>query len=144
MNSGVSNMNRVGRYASSEEADDLTLMNMVLELPEKDKMLMWSEGYIDLVIEKLPSYARDILETRISKWDDTVAYYRLQLEGIAAEEEFKKKLMGERKEFALFVNERYPEFTSLLFLIYDGNLKDGDLRRFVYRRRFGAHKKYLH
>ncbi|MCM3768783.1 hypothetical protein [Neobacillus niacini] len=137
-------MNRVGRYASSEEADELTLMNMVLELPEKDKMLMWSQGYIDLVVEKLPSYARDILETRISKWEDTLAYCRLQLDDIVAKEEFKKKLMGERKKFALFVNERYPEFTSLLFLIYDGNLKDGDLRRFVYRRKFGDNKKYLH
>lgn len=134
----------VGKYAASEGADDLTLMNMVLELPEKDKMLMWSQGYIHLVVEKLPIYARDILETRIRKWEDTLGYYRLQLDAIVTEEEFQKKLMGERKEFALFVNQYYPEFKSLLFLIYDGNLKEGDLRKFVYRRRFGAHKKYLH
>lgn len=137
-------MNSVGKYAVSEGADDITLMNMVLELPEKDKMLMWSEGYIDSVIEKLPIYARDILETRIAKWEDTLAYYRLQLDNIVADEGFKKKLMGERKEFALFVNEHYAEFKSLLFHIYDGNLKPVDLRKFVYRRRFGALKKYLH
>jgi hypothetical protein len=140
----VSNMNSVGRYAASEGADDITLMNMVLELAEKDKMLMWSEGYIDLVIEKLPIYARDILDKRIAKWEDSLAYYRLQLDKIAADEEFKQKLMSERKEFALFVNEHYPEFKSLLFLIYDGNLKPIDLRKFVYRRRFAAQKKYLH
>jgi hypothetical protein len=137
-------MNRVGKYAASEGTDDLTLMSMVLELPEKDKMLMWSQGYIDVVVEKLPIYARDILQTRINKWEDTLAYYRHQLEEILAEKEFKKILMGGRKEFALFVNEHYHEFKSLLFLIYDGNLKDDDLRKFIYRRRFSSQKKYLH
>ncbi|MDN3018671.1 hypothetical protein V7161_07585 [Neobacillus drentensis] len=137
-------MNRVGKYASSEHVDDIELMNMVFELPEKDKMLMWSEGYIDLVIEKLPIYAQDILENRKEKWEDTKIYYEKQLKQILNDEEYKNKMMGERKEFALFVKERYPEFQSLLFLIYDGNIKDKDLRKFVYRRRFGARKNYLH
>jgi hypothetical protein len=53
-------------------------------------------------------------------------------------------LWGERKEFALFVQEQYPDYQALLFLIFDNNLKDDDLRKFVYRRRFGATKKYLH
>ncbi|MGG1679172.1 hypothetical protein ACIFOT_26115 [Neobacillus sp. NRS-1170] len=137
-------MNRVGKYAASEHADDIELMNMVFELPEKDKMLMWSEGYIDLVIEKLPIYAQDILENRKEKWEDTKIYYETQLKQILNDEEFKNIMKGERKEFALFVKEWYPEFQSLLFLIYDGNIKDKDLRKFVYRRRFGTRKKYLH
>lgn len=137
-------MNRVGKYAASENADDIELMNMVFELPEKDKMLMWSEGYIDLVIVKLPIFAQDILESRKDKWEDTKVYYEKQLKQIINDEEFKKKVKGERKEFALFVMERYPELQSLLFLVYDGNLKDNDLRKFVYRRRFASRKKYLH
>ncbi|MGG3470953.1 hypothetical protein ABES02_26170 [Neobacillus pocheonensis] len=137
-------MNRVGKYAASEHADDIELMNMVFELPEKDKMLMWSEGYIDLVIEKLPLYAQDILENRKDKWEDTKVYYEKQLKQILDDEEFQHKVKGERKKFALFVMERYPEFQSLLFLIYDGNINEKDLRKFVYRRRFGSRKKYLH
>jgi len=137
-------MNKVGKFAVNNTVDDLELMNMVFELPEKDKMLMWSEGYIDLVIEKLPEYARDVLKTRKDKWEDTKAYYEKKIEEITNEEEFKLKRKGERKEFALFVKEQYPEYLSLLFLVYDGNLKDDDFRRFVYRRRQGARKKYLH
>lgn len=137
-------MNRVGKYAANDTVDDLELMNMVFELPEKDKMIMWSEGYIDLVIEKLPEYARDVLENRKEKWEDTKAYYQKKIEDIINQEEFKLKQKGERKEFALFVMERYPEYQSLLFLIYDGNLKDDDFRKFVYRRRLGSRKKYLH
>ncbi|MFJ7730116.1 hypothetical protein ACIQXV_29040 [Neobacillus sp. NPDC097160] len=137
-------MNRVGKYATSGTVDDIELMNMVFELTEKDKMIMWSEGYIDHVIDKLPEYARDILEDRKEKWEDTKAFYEKQLNEIINQEEFKMKLMGERKEFALFVMQCYPEFRSLLFLIYDGNLKDDDLRRFVYRRRFSSRKNYLH
>ena len=137
-------MNRVGKYAISEVVDDLELMNMVFELPEKDKMIMWSEGYIDHVIEKLPEYARDILENRKEKWEDTKEFYEKNLEEIVNQNEFKQMLKGERKEFALFVKEQYPEYQSLLFLIYDRNLKDDDLRKFVYRRRFGANKRYLH
>ncbi len=136
-------MNRVGKYAASSAGDDLELMNMMLELTEKNKMIMWSEGYIDQVIEKLPVYARDILENRKEKWEDTKAYYEKQLNGIVNQEHFKMKLKGERKEFALFVMEQYPEFQSLLFLIFDRNLKDDDLRKFVYRRRFASRKKYL-
>jgi hypothetical protein len=137
-------MNRVGKYAANDTVDDLELMNMVFELPEKDKMIMWSEGYIDLVIEKLPEYARDVLENRKEKWEDTKAYYQMKIEDIINQEEFKLKQKGERKEFALFVMERYPEYQSLLFLIYDGNLKDDDLRKFVFRRRQGSRKQYLH
>lgn len=137
-------MNRVGKYATNDTVDDLELMHMVFELPEKDKMIMWSEGYIDLVIEKLPEYARDVLENRKEKWEDTKAYYEKKIEDISNQEEFKLMLKGERKEFALFVMDRYPEYQSLLFLIYDGNLKEDDFRKFVYRRRQGSRKKYLH
>jgi hypothetical protein len=137
-------MNRVGKYAANDTVDDLELMNMVFELPEKDKMIMWSEGYIDLVIEKLPEYARDVLENRKEKWEDTKAYYQMKIEDIINQEEFKLKQKGERKEFALFVVERYPEYQSLLFLVYDGNLKEDDFRKFVYRKRLGSRKKYLH
>ncbi|WP_144546935.1 hypothetical protein [Bacillus sp. X1(2014)] len=137
-------MNRVGKYAANDTVDDLELMHMVFELPEKDKMIMWSEGYIDLVIEKLPEYARDVLENRKEKWEDTKAYYEKKIEDIINQDEFKLMQKGERKEFALFVMERYPEYQSLLFLIYDGNLKDDDFRKFVYRRRQGSRKKYLH
>jgi hypothetical protein len=117
---------------------------MVFELPEKDKMIMWSEGYIDLVIDKLPIYARDTLENRMEKWEDTKAYFEKLLKEITKQEEFKIKMEGGRKEFALFVMEQYPEYQSLLFLIYDDNLKEDDLRKFVFRRRFSSRKKYLH
>ncbi|MCM3118023.1 hypothetical protein M3610_22580 [Neobacillus sp. MER 74] len=137
-------MNRVGKFAANDTVDDLELMHMVFELPEKDKMIMWSEGYIDLVIEKLPEYARDVLENRKEKWEDTKAYYEKKIEDIINQEEFKLMQKGERKEFALFVKDRYPEYQSLLFLIYDGNLKEDDFRKFVYRRRQGSRKKYLH
>jgi hypothetical protein len=137
-------MNRVGKYATSGEVDDIELMTMVFELDEKDKMIMWSEGYIDYVIEKLPVFARDILENRKEKWEDTKAFYEKKLKEIVNQDKFKKMLWGERKEFALFVQEQYPDYQALLFLIFDNNLKDDDLRKFVYRRRFGATKKYLH
>lgn len=126
-----------------KDMDDTELLKMVLELPEKDKMLMWSEGYIDLVIEKLPEYGQDILVNRVEKWEDTKAYYQDQLDNILSKEEMKLKMKSERKEFALFAMENYKEFQSLLFLSYDGNLKDVDLRKFVYRRRYGARKNYL-
>jgi hypothetical protein len=137
-------MNQVGRYAASEEVDDLELMKMVMELPEKDKMLMWSQGYIDHVVEKMPEYARDILEDRMKKWEDTKAFYLNQIEEILNDEEFKKQAKGERKEFALFVIERYRDLQALLFAAYDGKITEEDVRKFVYRRRFGGRKKYLH
>jgi hypothetical protein len=137
-------MNRVGKYASSNEVDETELLTMVFELSEKDRMIMWSEGYIDLVIEKLPSYARDILENRKKKWEDTKAFVQDELKEIINRSTFIKKLKGERKEFALFVMEHYPQYQLLLFLVYDGKLKDDDLRKFVYRRRFGSGKRYLH
>jgi hypothetical protein len=136
-------MNKVGKYATCEEVEEIQLMKMVFELTEKDKMLMWSEGYIDLVTEKLPVYARDILEERKKKWENTKAFYQNQLEEIIHHEDFKNKLKGERKEFALFVMKHYRPYQSLLFLIYDGNLKDDDLRKFVYMRRFGGRKSLL-
>jgi len=136
-------MNRVGKYAVSLEVDEIELMKMVFELTEKDKMVMWSEGYIDLVIEKLPVYARDILEGRKKNWEDTKEFYREKLEEIIHQEDFRNKAKGERKEFALFVMERYQQYQSLLFLVHDGNLKDADLRRFVFRRRFGGRKAFL-
>ncbi|MDR6998472.1 hypothetical protein [Neobacillus niacini] len=136
-------MNRVGKYASGKNVEDTVLLKMVLELPEKDKMLMWSEGYIDVVIEQLPNYGRDILVNRKEKWEDTVAYYQNQLKEILSKEDVKMKMKSERKEFALFVMKQYKEFQSLLFLSYDGNLKDVDLRKYVYRRRYGAHRGYL-
>jgi 3-oxoacyl-[acyl-carrier-protein] synthase III len=137
-------MNQVGRYAASEEVDGLELMKMVMELPEKDKMLMWSQGYIDLVVGKMPEYARDILENRKIKWEDTKAFYLNQIEEILNDEEFKKQAKGERKEFALFVMERYRDLQALLFAAYDGKITEEDVRKFVYRRRFGGRKKYLH
>lgn len=136
-------MNRVGKYAIEKDMDETELLKLVLELPEKDKMLMWSEGYIDLVIEKLPKYGQDILVNRKNKWEDTKAYYEDQLDKILSQEKMKIKMRSERKEFALFVMENYKEFQSLLFLCYDGNLKDLDLRKFVYRRRYGTGKNYL-
>jgi hypothetical protein len=140
----VKTVNRVGKYAASEDVDEIQLMKMVMELTEKDKMIMWSEGYIDKVIEKMPDFARDILEDRKKKWEDTKAYYKEQLEGITQNEVLKNKLQGERKEFALFVMEHYPEYQSLLFSIYDGNLSDDEVRKFVYRRRQGSRNRYLH
>jgi hypothetical protein len=137
-------MNQVGRYAAGEEVDGLDLMKLVMELPEKDKMLMWSQGYIDLVVEKMPEYARDILEDRKEKWEDTKAFYLDQIEEILNDEEFKKQAKGERKEFALFVMEHYRDLQSLLFAAYDGKITEEDVRKFVYRRRFGGRKKYLH
>ncbi len=137
-------VNQVGRYATGENVDDVELMKMVMELTEKDKMVMWSEGYIDQVIDKLPVFARDILENRKHKWEDTMAFYQKQLNDIVKNDEFKKRFIGERKAFALFVMEHYPEYQSLLFAYYDGNLKEDDFRKFVYRRRFSTRKKYLH
>jgi hypothetical protein len=139
----VSMMNRVGKYAIQKDMDETELLKMVLELPEKDKMLMWSEGYIDLVIDKLPEYGKDILVIRKDKWEDTKAYYQDQLDDILSKEEVKMKMKSERKEFALFVMENFNEFQSLLFLCYDGNLKDVDLRKFIYRKRYGTRKNYL-
>ena len=137
-------VNQVGRYAASREVDEFELMKMVMELPEKDKMLMWSKGYIDLVVEKMPEYARDILENRKEKWEDTKAYYQNQIEEITNDEEFMKQAKGERKQLALFVMEHYRELQSLLFAAYDGKITEEDVRRFVYRRRFSGRKKYLH
>lgn len=136
-------MNRVGKYALEKDLDELELLKMVLELPEKDKMLMWSEGYIDHVIEKLPEYGQDILVNRKEKWEDTKAYYQDRLKNILSKEETKRKMKSDRKEFALFVMENYKELQSLLFLYYDGNLKDVDFKKFVYRRRYRARKSYF-
>jgi hypothetical protein len=137
-------MNQVGRYAASEEVDEFELMKMVMELPEKDKMLMWSQGYIDLVVDKMPEYARDILENRKEKWEDTKAFYLNQIKEILNDEEFIKQARGERKQFALFVMEHYRELQSLLFAAYDGKITDEGVRKFVFRRRFGGKKKYIH
>jgi hypothetical protein len=136
-------MNRVGKYALEKDMNETELLIMVLELPDKDKMLMWSEGYIDLVIDKLPKYGQDILVNRKDKWEDTKAYFQDKLDNILSKEEMKMKMKSERKEFALFVMENYKELQSLLFLCYDRNLKDVDLRKFVYRRRYRTRKSYL-
>ncbi|MDF2904386.1 MAG: hypothetical protein K0S25_2024 [Bacillus sp. (in: firmicutes)] len=136
-------MNRVGKYSVSGEVDELLLMNMVFELSEKERMIMWSEGYIDLIIEKLPVFARDILENRKEKWEDTKAYIIDTLNQISGQRDFLERMNGERKQFAIFVIEHYRVYQSLLFLMYDGNLKDEDVRKFVYRHRFGAGKYSL-
>ncbi|MGJ7913361.1 hypothetical protein [Neobacillus sp. LXY-1] len=136
-------MNRVGKYALQKEMDETELLKMVLDLPEKDKMLMWSEGYIDHVIDQLPEYGKDILVNRIEKWEDTKAYYQDQLDEILSKEEVKMKIKSERKEFALFVMKDFKEYQSLLFLCYDGHLKNMDLRKFVYRKKYGTRKNYL-
>ncbi|WP_442593929.1 hypothetical protein [Neobacillus sp. D3-1R] len=135
-------MNRVGKYAISKDMDEIQLMNMVFELPEKDRMLMWLQGYMDQVIEKLPEYAKSILEEQKAKWEDTMEYVRNQLDQIVNQTDFIKATKAERKEFALFVMKKYPQYQSLLFRYYDKNLKDIDLKRFVYNRRFGP-KKFL-
>ncbi|MEH6946149.1 hypothetical protein V7068_03610, partial [Bacillus sp. JJ634] len=75
--------------------------------------------------------------------EDTKAYYQDQLDDILSKEEVKMKMKSERKEFALFVMENFKKFQSLLFLCYDGNLKDVDLRKFIYRKRYGTRKNYL-
>jgi hypothetical protein len=80
---------------------------------------------------------------RKDKWEDTKGYYQDKLDNILSEEEMKMKMKSERKEFALYVMENYKELQSLLFLCYDGNIKDVDLRKFVYRRRYGTRKNYL-
>lgn len=135
-------MNKAGKYASGSEVDDIQLMNMVIELTEKEKMAMWSEGYIDSVMEKLPVFARDILENRKKKWEDTKEYVQEQINDIVHEKEFRKRLQAERKEYALYVMSHYPQYQSLLFRYYDGNLKESDFKKFVYRNRYT--KKYLH
>lgn len=136
-------MNRAGKYASSENPDSLELLKIIYELTEKDRMIMWSEGYIDVVIEKLPDYAKDILLNKKEKWEDTKEFYKIKLKEITGTEEYKAAAAKTRKEFAMFVMEKYQPFQGLLFSQYDGNIKDSDLRKFVYRKRFGSKKKYL-
>jgi hypothetical protein len=135
-------MNKVGKYALGEDLDELKLMAMVFELPEKDRMLMWVQGYIEIVIDKLPTYAKDILQDRKLKWDDTKEYVQNQILSIAHQKEYKEAAKGTRKEFANFIKTRYPQFQTLLFRCYDGKLNELDLRKFVYNRRFG-YKGYL-
>lgn len=138
----VKALNKVGKYALSEDMDELQLMNMVFELPEKDRMLMWLQGYIDTVIEKMPTFAKNILLERKAKWDDTKEYVRAQVTNIGNQKEFIEAAKRTRKEFALFIKDNYPQFQSLLFRYYDGNLNELDLRKFVYHRRFGQ-KRFL-
>jgi hypothetical protein len=136
-------MNEVGKYAQVENLDELQLMQMVFELSEKDRMLMWQQGYIDLVNEKMPSYAKNILEDKIAIWEDTKAYFQKELMTIVQQEAFIDATKKSRKEFAIFVMTNYPDFQSLLFKYFDDQLTDDDLRKFVYRRRFVG-KRYLH
>ncbi|NHM29456.1 hypothetical protein [Neobacillus terrae] len=135
-------MNRAGRYAASDKSDPIELLHIIYELPEKDRMLMWVEGYIDLVIEKLPHYAKDILTSRKEKWEDTKEYIKEQVRDITKKEEYKHAEKKTRKEFALYVMSHYREFQSLLFSSFDGNIKEKDIRRYVYRRRFSGRHKY--
>jgi hypothetical protein len=138
----VKALNKVGKYAQRDDMDELKLMRMVFELPEKDRMLMWLQGYIDIVIEKMPTFAKNILQERKAKWEDTKEYVREQINTIGNQKEFIEATKRTRKEFALFLKENYPQFQSLLFRFYDGNLNELDLRKFVYHRRFGQ-KRYL-
>lgn len=135
-------MNKAGRYACGNEIDELQLMNMIIELTEKEKMAMWSEGYIDAVIEKLPPFAQDILEKRKAKWEDTKGYVQQQIDSIVKKPTFIEKLQAERKDFALYVMTSYPQYQSLLFRYYDGKIQEADFRKFVYRNRYT--KTYLH
>jgi hypothetical protein len=135
-------LNKVGKYAQSEDMDELQLMKMVFELAERDRMLMWLQGYIDTVIEKMPIFAKSILQERKVKWEDTKEYVREQISNIGNQEEFIEAAKKSRKEFALFIKENYPQFQSLLFRYYDGQLNELDLRKFVYHRRFGQ-KRYM-
>ncbi|MHC0035606.1 hypothetical protein [Pseudoneobacillus sp. C159] len=136
-------MNRVGRYAQNESIDEILLMRMVFELSEKDRMLMWQQGYIDLVIEKMPGFAKNILEDRLAIWEDNKEYAYEQLKAVVQQKAFIEATKKLRKEFAIFVMNNYPDLQSLLFKYYDRKLTDEDLRKFVYQRRFGT-KKYLH
>jgi hypothetical protein len=135
-------LNKVGKYAQSDDMDELQLMQMVFELPEKDRMLMWLQGYIDTVIEKMPTYAKNILQERKVKWEDTKEYVRVQINTIGNQKEFIEATKRTRKEFSLFLKENYPQFQSLLFRYFDGNLNELDIRKYVYQRRFGQ-KRYL-
>ncbi|SFA90855.1 MULTISPECIES: hypothetical protein [unclassified Bacillus (in: firmicutes)] len=134
-------MNRAGRYAASSEADELELLKIIYELTEKERMIMWVEGYIDIVIEKLPDFAKGILLDQIRKWEDTKEYVKNQIEEIVLQPHYIESLKGSRKEFAISVQTNYPQYLSLLFSHYDGKLKDLDFRTFVYRRRYGSKKK---
>ena len=136
----MNKVNQVGKYATSDQVDEIQLLKMVFELTERDRMVMWSEGYIDQVIEKLPEFARDILVNRKEKWENTKAFVQDELSNITIQQQFIEKLNSGRKEFAIFVMEHYQSYQSLLFLIYDHNLKEDDIRKFVYRRRFGGRK----
>jgi hypothetical protein len=136
-------MNKVGKYAMEDEVDDITLMTMVFELPDKDRMLMWVHGYIDIVIEKLPSYAKTILQERKQKWEDTKEYVANQLLEITNQKEYKEAARSTRKEFANYIFSNHPQLQTLLFRCYDGKLNDLDIRKYVYGRRFGQ-KGYLH
>jgi hypothetical protein len=138
----VKRVNRVGRYSLNEELDELELMRMVFELSEKDRMLMWLQDYLDLVISKLPSFAKDILQNRKVKWEDTKEYVKQQINAIVLQPEFMEASKMSRKEFALFVMGKYPQFQSLLFKYYDGKINDLDFRKFVYHHHFGP-KRYL-
>jgi hypothetical protein len=135
-------MNRVGRYAASDHSDPIELLQMIYELAEKDRMLMWVEGYIDLVIEKLPDYAKDILISRKEKWEDTKEYIKEKVREITETEDYKDAEKKTRKEFALYVMSNYRELQSLLFASFDGNIKESDIRRYVYRRRFNGRIKF--
>lgn len=111
-------VNRIGKYATSDFVDDIELLTMLFELPEKDKMLMWSEGYIDLVIEKLPVYARDILEKRIEKWEDTKAYFEIQLNEIKQDQEFFSKIKGRTEGVRSFCHETVSRVSiTVVFVI---------------------------
>jgi hypothetical protein len=134
----VMDVNSVGKYALSDGMDELQLMNMVFELPEKDRMLMWVHDYIDIVIDRLPIFAKDILEKRQSKWDDSKAYIQDQISFIVVKDDFQEAAKKTRKEFAHYVIKNYPQYQSLLFSHVDRKLKESDIRKFVYHRRFSS------
>ncbi|MFX3623508.1 MAG: hypothetical protein ACE3JP_05540 [Ectobacillus sp.] len=134
-------MNKAGQYAASSQYDEIQLMHIVFELTEKERMSMWAEGYIDFVIEKMPSYAKDILINRKQKWEDAKEYVQEQLQEIINDEEFTKKAKADRKEFALYVTKHHPRYKSLLFRVYDGNLNDADVKKYVYRNRYHTRRK---
>lgn len=134
-------MNRAGRYAASDEADEIELLKIIYELTEKERMIMWVEGYIDMVIEKLPDFAKSILQDQIRKWEDTKEFVKNQIEAIVHEPFYLSSVNRSRKEFAINLQKHYPQYFSLLFSHYDGKLKDSDFRTFVYRRRYGSKKR---
>ncbi|MCA1030267.1 hypothetical protein LCL95_04340 [Bacillus timonensis] len=134
-------MNKVGKYASQDEVDEIELMKMVFDLSEKDRMLMWSEGYIDIVINRLPSFAKDILEHRKRKWEVNKQWLMKEIDEVVSSKEYQWWSKQPKKDFAKFIIEKYADTQSLLFRAVKRPLTDRDYRKFLYFKRFSYSKR---